>query len=294
MFMNEPEGFLKEKIQGNALLEFFISLINKTIQAGNKKYIVSYSGGIGSAITAQMVVDKYGAENTVLLFSDTNMEDPDLYRFNKDVSNLLQVPITRIADGRTPWEVFEDVKFIGNSRIDPCSQILKREIIKTWIKENYTSEECNIFVGIDCSEEHRLHRVVEANKPYVYRSILIEQDIFIDNEYKLQWCKDNNITPPLLYALGFAHNNCGGFCVKAGLGQFKMLYEKLPERYNEHEEIEQRLMRENPKLRPFLKKTIKGETLYLTMKDYREQFLEKAKTEEDKFDFGGCGCALED
>ena len=97
------------------------------------KYIVSYSGGIGSAITAQMVVDKYGAENTVLLFSDTNMEDPDLYRFNKDVSNLLQVPITRIADGRTPWEVFEDVKFIGNSRIDPCSQILKRELIKKWI-----------------------------------------------------------------------------------------------------------------------------------------------------------------
>ena len=294
MFMNEPEGFLKEKIQGNALLEFFISLINKTIQAGNKKYIVSYSGGIGSAITAQKVVDKYGADNTILLFADTNMEDGDLYRFNEDISLLLNIPITRIADGRTPWEVFKDVKFMGNSRIDPCSKILKRELIKKWIKDNYAPDECNIFVGIDCSEEHRLHRVVETNKPYIYRSILIEEDVFIDHDYKLQWCRNNNIAPPRLYTLGFSHNNCGGFCVKAGLGQFKMLYEKLPERYKEHEEIEQRLIQENSKLKPFLKKTVKGETRYLTMKDYREKYLEVDKSEEDRFDFGGCGCALED
>lgn len=259
------------------------------------KYIISYSGGIGSAITAQMVSNKYGAENVILLFSDTNMEDEDLYRFNKDISDLLGIPITRISDGRTPWEVFSDVKFIGNSRVDPCSRVLKRDLIRKWIKENFSPEKCNIFVGIDCYEEHRLHRVVEANIPYVYRSILIEKDIFIDNNYKLQWCEDNNIIPPRLYTLGFAHNNCGGFCVKAGLGQFKMLYEKLPERYKEHEEIEQRLIQENPNLRPFLKKTKKGELMYLTMKDYREKYLEVDKLEEeDKFDFGGCGCALED
>ena len=34
--------------------------------------------------------------------------------------------------------------------------------------------------------------------------------------------------------------------------------------------------------------------MYLTMKDYREKYLEVNKSEEDRFDFGGCGCALED
>jgi hypothetical protein len=33
-----------------------------------------------------------------------------------------------IADGRHPWEVYRDEKFIGNSLVDPCSRILKREI----------------------------------------------------------------------------------------------------------------------------------------------------------------------
>lgn len=28
------------------------------------------------------------------------------------------------------------------------------------------------------------------------------------------------IKPPRLYSMGFAHNNCGGFCVKAGKGHF--------------------------------------------------------------------------
>lgn len=97
------------------------------------KHIVSYSGGIGSAMTAQLLCDEYGKENVALLFADTNMEDEDLYRFNSDLVNKLKCEFIRIADGRTVWEVFEDVKFIGNSRIDPCSKILKRELIKNYI-----------------------------------------------------------------------------------------------------------------------------------------------------------------
>ena len=30
------------------------------------------------------------------------------------------------------------------------------------------------------------------------------------------------------------------------------------------------------------------------MKEYRVNYLDKDNSEEDKFDLGGCGCALED
>ena len=255
-------------------------------------HIVSYSGGIGSAITADMICKEYGKDNVVLLFADTLIEDDDLYRFNKDVINLLGWWFGRIADGRTPWQVFNDVKFIGNSRIDPCSKILKRDLIKKWIRNNYTPDNCVIWVGIDCSEEHRLNPVVMNNLPYQYRSILIEKNMFLTPQDKLMWCEENNIEVPRLYKMGFPHNNCGGFCIKAGLTQFAKLYQLLPEVYMENEQQEQEAIKNNPNLRPFLVKTIKGVKHYLTLKDYREQYLEDKNYEEDKYEYGGCGCAL--
>ncbi|WP_245716008.1 hypothetical protein [Micromonospora peucetia] len=47
-------------------------------------------------------------------------EDPDLYRWLDDSSAQLGVLITRVADGRTPWQLFHDVRYLGNSRIAPC------------------------------------------------------------------------------------------------------------------------------------------------------------------------------
>lgn len=48
-----------------------------------------------------------------------------------------------------------------------------------------------------------------------------------------------------------------------------------------------------PRARPFLKKTVKGEVKYLWLEEYRDMLLEGNKLEgEEKFDFGGCGCAL--
>lgn len=259
----------------------------------SRRHLVSYSGGMGSAITAKFICDTYGVENTTLLFADTNMEDEDLYRFNNDIVNLLGCEFISIADGRDVWEVFSDVKFIGNSRVDPCSKILKRDLIKRWIRDKYKPEECVIWIGIDCSEEHRLLPVVKNNLPYNYRSYLIENNIFLTTWYKQQWCEDNNILIPRLYSMGFSHNNCGGFCVKSGLGQFKKLYNNLPERYKYHEDKEQELMSHNPKLRPFLKKMVNGVNYYITLKEYRENYLEpKLVTEEESMEFGGCGCAL--
>lgn len=257
------------------------------------KHIISYSGGMGSAITAKYICDAYGKDNVTLLFADTTMEDEDLYIFNKDVHKLLACEFVTIADGRNVWDVFEDEKFIGNSRIDPCSKILKRQLIKRWIKHHYNPDECIIWIGIDCTEEHRLAPVVRNNYPYVYRSYLIENDIFISSFYKETWCIENNINLPRMYKMGFAHHNCGGFCVKAGLGQFKKLYENFPDRYTYHENKEQYLIINNPKLRPFLKKMVNGEVFYLTMKQYREQFLEhNLVTSDESLEFGGCGCAL--
>ena len=121
--------------------------------------VVMFSGGIGSWGAARRVADQYGTDGLVLLFTDTLIEDADLYRFLDDAAEDIGVPVTRIADGRTPWEVFADVKFLGNSRVDPCSRVLKRDLADAWLAERYQPENVVVYVGIDWTEVHRFDRM---------------------------------------------------------------------------------------------------------------------------------------
>ena len=93
-------------------------------------HIVMFSGGIGSWMTAKKVVDAVGSENVTLLFSDVKGnsdnphigEDEDTYRFLKDASEQLGAKLVTVVDGRDIWEIFRDKKFLGNSRLAPCSE----------------------------------------------------------------------------------------------------------------------------------------------------------------------------
>ena len=99
-------------------------------------HVVQYAGGIGSWAATQRVIAEYGTDNLVLLFADTRVEDPDLWRFVRDGTVHIGVEPTVVADGRTPFEVYRDQRFLGNSRLAPCSQILKQRPSRAWLQEH--------------------------------------------------------------------------------------------------------------------------------------------------------------
>lgn len=129
-----------------------------------------FSGGVGSWAAAKRVAERHGTDNLVLLFTDTKMEDEDLYRFLEEAAANVGGTLVRIAEGRTPWEVFFDVRFLGNSRVDPCSRTLKREQSEAWLEANCLPYCTRIYVGIDWSEKHRIDRLAELRKPWVYEA----------------------------------------------------------------------------------------------------------------------------
>ena len=45
------------------------------------KHIVMFSGGIASWATAKRIAEQHGTDELIMCFADTQMEDPDLYRF---------------------------------------------------------------------------------------------------------------------------------------------------------------------------------------------------------------------
>lgn len=249
--------------------------------------IVQFSGGGASYMAAKLAVEEFGRENTVLLFADTRMEDNDLYRFNADVEKALGISITRLCEGRTPWQVFFDEGMIGNTRADLCSRILKREVLDAWRVANTTPDDAVIFVGMDANEAHRLAGVQRRLAPWIVRSPLVERGIW--KEHVLAQIEADGIKLPRLYKLGFAHNNCGGFCIKAGQGHFALLLETLPGRYLGHEQAEEQFRQETGKDVAILRDRRGGDTKPLTLRALRER-LEAAPEDVDRFDIGGCGC----
>jgi 3'-phosphoadenosine 5'-phosphosulfate sulfotransferase (PAPS reductase)/FAD synthetase len=203
-------------------------------------HIVMFSGGVASWATAKRVAAMHGTDGLVLLFADTQMEDEDTYRFLAAGAANVGGELVRLADGRDIWQVFRDVKFLGNTRIDPCSRILKREIMRKWVDANCDPATTTIYLGIDWSEQHRAARYERYWQPYRVECPLVEPPHFTKRQL-LDQAKAEGLPTQRLYDMGFHHANCGGGCVKAGQAQFELLLRKMPDRFAWWEANEQRI-----------------------------------------------------
>lgn len=258
------------------------------------KHVVMFSGGAGSWAAAKRVAERHGTENLTLLFCDTLVEDGDLYRFLHQAVQNVGGTFVYLCEGRTPWQVFFDERFLGNSRVDPCSKILKREIADGWIEANCDPATTTLYVGIDWSEEHRFTRLRDrrAADGWRYEAPLCEPPYLTKREV-LAWLRREGIQPPRLYAMGFPHNNCGGFCIKAGIGHFAHLLRTFPERYAEHEAKEQEIRaylgRDDIAI---LRDRTGGASRPMTLRELRERV--QAGGQLDLFEWGGCGCFIDE
>jgi len=93
-----------------------------------------------------------------------------------------------------------------------------------------------------------------------------------------------------LYVLGMPHANCGGGCVKMGIGGFARLLDAMPERYAEWEANEQ-TMRDQLGDVSILKDRRGGTAKPLTLRALRERI--ESGGQVDLFDIGGCGCFVD-
>lgn len=298
------------------------------------KHVVMFSGGVGSFAAADRVVREHGRAVT-LLFTDTLIEDADLYRFLIEAAAFLtgkagvgevsglaaraantppssDMPARRahldrlradvrqvipglvwLADGRTPWEVFRDRRFLGQARTAHCSQELKQSVADAWIVAHCDPTSTTLYVGIDWMEEHRFVRLREraGAEGWDYRAPLCEPPVHV-KEDGLARLKQVGIAAPRLYALGFSHNNCGGGCVRAGIGHFAHLYRTLPAVYAEWEQGEQdmRAFLERDDI-AILRDRTGGEVAPLTLVQLRRRLDDGHQP--DLFDIGGCGCFVD-
>lgn len=304
---------------------------NKT--KDKQRHVVFVSGGLGSWKAFRRVISKEGKENTYALFTDTLIEDIDLYRFlidtlsleygveakeskelvkhipetsietqedrKKYLDNLAKVAEREIPnlfwrnDGRDVWDIFFDDEMLGNSRLARCSHIIKQDLARDVVENYFDPEDTVLYLGIDWTEEHRTKAPKKNWSPYEVRFPMCEEPL----ETNIDHVKDLEalgVKVPRLYSLGFSHNNCGGFCVRAGQGHFINLLEQRPELYDYHEKMELLWREKTGKPYTILRKQRNKVRYNITLKELREEYEAKQREADIDFDdIGGCGCFVE-
>lgn len=255
-----------------------------------KMYICHLSGGLASWQAAKRTAERVGRQNVILLFADTKAEEKSTYAFLEQcVADIGRVWGWHVlCDGRTPWEVFKDERFLGNSRVDPCSRILKRELIGRWVSERFTPESCVQVFGFDWTEPHRFERLQKRFYPWPVEAPLLEPP-FLEKYDMVRLAHEGGLIVPLMYRLGFQHNNCSGKCVKAGQAHFAKLLQIRPEFYADAEREEEKLRQRLGNV-SILTDRRGGSKKPMSLAQFRQRI---AAGDYDRYDYGSCSCFLE-
>lgn len=252
---------------------------NLLLPANVRKYVISVGGGLSSTVELPLAtIARYGRENVDMVMCSLPNEDPDVWRLVASIENLTGLKVKMIGDNLTPWDVFHRENFIGNSRIDPCSRILKRETMARYMRENYHPAHTTLMVGITY---HEIDRMAAIRRNWTAQGWTVDaplNDKRYTREYMMSHCRELFGFVPRLYQMDMSHNNCGGGCVKAGKAQWARLLWYLPDVYAwwEHHEwrfnVAMRLR--NPAVQrtySILRDELKTGTVPVTLRQFRRR-----------------------
>ncbi len=257
----------------------------------SRQHVVMFSGGVGSWACARRVAVQHGTADLVLLFADTRVEDDDLHRFRDEAAENVGGRLVVVADGRTPFEVFHDRRFLGNQRQANCSEELKIKPCRAWLEANAGPDDV-LYVGIDWTEQHRTAAIRRGWRPWRLEFPMCERP-FIDKTQMLEALDAEGIARPAAYAEGFPHNNCGAQgCVRGGQAYWMLMLRVRRDAYLRSEAAEQELREHLGADVAILRDRTGGQTRPMTLREARER-QESAPGLFDGDEWGGCGCFTE-
>jgi 3'-phosphoadenosine 5'-phosphosulfate sulfotransferase (PAPS reductase)/FAD synthetase len=222
------------------------------------RWVVSVSSGASSAVAAERTMAKYGKDNVDLVFADTKVEDASNYRFLDDLEKRWGKKIIRVADGRTPEQVWDDKRIIPNDMLAPCTYDLKLKLIIDHVKnlraQGYAVVMC---VGMSVKDIRKKSKIAAnypewMNKRYPGRLLATAVNWSKSNlayvEVPSLWSpvdmdvletvKSWGIKLPDMYPENFTSANCGGDCPKGGVKHWTRVFTLRPKTFNHREKWE--------------------------------------------------------
>lgn len=215
-----------------------------------------YSCGAASAVTIKIgLADKEYCsqfDEIIIAYCKVQEEHDDNDRFFKECEEWFGHPITVLMNefyGGSIYSVFEK-NYMRTPAGSPCTRALKKQVREKFQRHGDT----HVF-GYTVEEEERANRFIDSNNEIETWWPLIDKNITKEN--CLAMVKNAGIELPEMYKLGYEHNNCGGSCVKGGMGYWNHTRIVFPAVFDKMAKFERR------KGYTVLKEPKTGKPLYL-------------------------------
>ena len=192
-----------------------------------KRIVCWFSCGAASAVATKLAIQEYKDSHEIVVARCVVREEhPDNDRFAAKCEKWFGVPILNLIADEYDGSIFKVIqarKYISGIKGAPCTLLLKKQVRIDFQKPG----DRHIF-GYTSDEIDRFDRFLDANNIEV-DAPLIERGI--DHANCLAIVQDAGIELPVMYKLGFKHNNCIG-CVKStGAGYWNKIKTHFPNQF---------------------------------------------------------------
>lgn len=190
-----------------------------------ERIVCWFSCGAASAVATKLAIaENAGRLPLVVARCIVREEHPDNDRFAADCEKWFGVPITNMLNDKyngSIYEVFRKESYISGVKGAPCTRLLKKKVRLDFEKPT----DQHVF-GYCAEEQDRWNDFIDANNINA-TSPLIERGL--EHSDCLSMVRDAGIKLPVMYGLGYQHNNCIGCCKATGQGYWNKIREDFPE-----------------------------------------------------------------
>lgn len=205
-----------------------------------ERIVCWFSCGAASAVATKLAIEENARRAQplplVVVRSWVAEEHPDNDRFAADCEKWFGVPIITLKNEKyngSIMEVFAKHRFIKGPHGAPCTKRLKKDMTNGFLEPG----DLQVW-GFSSEEEHRMDRIIDANAEFRVWPILIEKGLMHSDCLAL--IERSGITLPVMYKMGYTHNNCIG-CVKAGNGYWNKIRIDFPAEFERMASLEEQL-----------------------------------------------------
>jgi 3'-phosphoadenosine 5'-phosphosulfate sulfotransferase (PAPS reductase)/FAD synthetase len=263
---------------------------------GDTKHVVGFSGGIDSQACARWVLNRYPAEDVVLLNSDAGGNEHPLTtefieRYSKEVHPVHVVqPILADMDGQAKGKraalgladndpltfdrLAELKQRFPSRRAQFCTYHLKIAPQKRWLAEHYQDSEIVRYCGVRRDESHNRREAPVTSWDKYFDCELVQPLADWTKQMCFDYVKAHGEPVNELYTLGFNRVGCAP-CINSGKADVLAWAQRFPEMIDKVRAWEQRVGR------TFFPPMVAGKEL-----NWVDEVVEWAKTERGGKQYG--------
>lgn len=192
-----------------------------------ERIVCWFSCGAASAVATKLAIaENAGRLPLVVARCIVREEHPDNDRFAADCEKWFGVPIVNMLNEKydgSIYEVFRQESYISGVKGAPCTRLLKKKVRQSYEKPT----DLHVF-GYCAEEQDRWDQFLDANNINA-ASPLVERGL--KHSDCLAMILDAGIDLPVMYKLGYQHNNCIGCCKATGQGYWNKIRVDFPESF---------------------------------------------------------------